>query len=150
MSPSTRKENLIVVFIDMRGFAKLTESMADEDIFQLISDFSERTGHSLHGSNGRVIKFIGDAALITFPDDDPAGTAEILRQLKTDIDSWLQSSGYPNSLAIRVHIGPVISGMIGTEEDKRLDIIGNTVNQTAMLKGGEFVMSDELQAAIAS
>jgi class 3 adenylate cyclase len=147
MSTLAQEQNLIVAFIDICGFAKFTESMSDEDTFQLISEFTERTGESLQSANGRVIKFIGDAALITFPDEDPATTVKALRKLKTDIDDWLESTGHSDGLAVRAHIGPVISGMIGTKDDKQFDIIGKTVNQTAMLKGGEFVLSEDLQAA---
>ena len=44
---------------------------------------------------------------------------------------------------IRIHFGPMCSGLLGTRDDKRLDIIGSTVNTMFMLKSTGFAMTPE-------
>ena len=97
-----------------------------------------------------AIKIIGDAALITFEESQAVEGVTALRSLKESVDRWLKSCDLESELLVRAHIGPVAVGEIGPGNDKRLDIIGRVVNETAMLKRGPFVMTSQLEKIIAS
>ena len=137
---------MLVAFADIAGFAKLCRSLSDQEIFALLSEFYEQVGRVIDASGGTVVKFMGDAALIVFPETAARQGAAALRELKAAADHWLRRRGGSDCvLHIQAHIGPVVCGPIGTAHDKRFDVLGNTVNQTAMLRSDGLVFSPELE-----
>ena len=141
---------LLVAFADLANYAKLADSSSNGEMFAIIAEFSEKAGNVVEDAGGKVIKIIGDAALITFADSEAIEGVAALRSLKAEIDRWPKSRGLESELLIRAHIGPVAAGEIGPRDDKRLDVIGRVVNETAMLKRGPFVMTSQLEKIIAS
>ena len=57
-----------------------------------------------------------------------------LVELKDSGDKWLQNRGINCRHIIKAYYGPVIYGKIGTKNNKRVDIFGETVNAAALLK----------------
>jgi adenylate cyclase len=144
------ERTLLVAFADLARYAKISESSSNSEMFTVITEFSELVGSVVENAGGKVIKFIGDAALITFEESQALDGVAALRSLKTTVDCWLESRGLESELLIRAHIGRVAVGKIGPGNDKRLDIIGRVVNETAMLNRGPFVMSPQLKKFLAS
>jgi len=140
--------NMLVAFTDVAGFAREFDDRTDHEIFGLLAELYQIIEDGVEKSGGKVVKFIGDAALIVYPDNKCGAAVEALRGLKVTTDMWLKDRGFGNDLRIRAHVGRVICGPLGTDREKRFDVIGKTVNEAARLPGDGFTLSPELQALI--
>jgi YHS domain-containing protein len=61
-----------VVFVDLASFTSLTESMGDVTATELLSRFSQLVRRAVNHCEGRVVKQIGDAFMLVFPDPTSA------------------------------------------------------------------------------
>jgi hypothetical protein len=59
-------------------------------------------------------------------------------------DRFLSEWGIPCHHHIRAHFGPICVGLIGIRADKRVDILGSTVNVMFMLKTAGFALTPEV------
>jgi len=125
--------SLLVAFVDLTRYAAQSRRIPDQELADIVDEYYERVAARVEESGGRVVKFIGDAALIVFPDDaaDRAGLA--LLDLKESVDAWLDGLGWESRLMVKLHAGELIAGPFGGQGDKRFDVIGETVNQAARL-----------------
>ncbi len=150
MASEYEERTLLVAFADLANYATLSASFSNGDMFATIAEFAEIVGDVVGDAGGRVIKIMGDAALITFEGSEVVEGVAALRSLKADIDRWLESRGFETELLIRAHVGRVAVGNVGPRNDKRLDVIGRVVNETAKLKRGPFVTTSALDELLAS
>ena len=134
---------VLVACSDLMGYAKLTGKLSEEEIFHFLSDYYEFVGDTIAPSGGRVIKFMGDAALMTFPDLRADSGVRSLLALQGQGDKFLSNRGISCRHHIRAHFGSIQQGELGTRTDKRLDIIGSTVNTMFLLKASEFAITPE-------
>ncbi len=147
-SPSER--TLLVVFTDVTGFAKEFQNRTNREMFDLMSQFYELIGNEVVASGGKVVKFIGDGALLVYPEENAKRGVEALQQLRATANNWLKTHGLTGELRVRAHLGPVICGLLGTASEKRFDVLGDTVNITALLHSNGFTLSPELQRHLQS
>ena len=137
------QKNLLVVFCDLTNYAKISKKVDEIEVFKYLSKIYETIGEIIESSGGQVIKFIGDAALITFEENEIDKGIVALKNLKTEIDLYNQKIKYESQLIIKAHFGQVICGMAGTKSKKNYDIFGNTVNIAAMLPSNGYTISAE-------
>ena len=137
------QKNLLVVFCDLTNYAKISQKTDEIEVYNYLSRVYELIGEIIEASNGQVIKFIGDAALITFGENDVDKGIIALKKLKTEIDTYNQKIKYESQLIIKAHFGQVICGMVGTKNDKKYDIFGNVVNIAATLPSNGYAISVE-------
>ena len=142
--------NIVVSFTDISLFAKICESMSARQIFDMMSEFQALVGEEIDESGGKIVKFIGDATLIVFPEDMAKQAVETLKSLKNRIDGWLANKSLDCRMRIKAHVGPVVCGKLGIKAEKRFDVYGNTVNDTVRLKGEDFILSKALKNKINS
>jgi len=147
-SPTER--TLLVAFTDVTGFAKEFQNRANREMFDLMSQFYELIGNEVEASGGKVVKFIGDAALLVYPEENAKRAVEALQQLKATADDWLKAHGLSGEFRVRAHLGSVVCGPLGTADKKQFDVLGDTVNVTALLHSNGFILSPELQRHIRS
>jgi class 3 adenylate cyclase len=128
-----RRLELLVAFADLSAFARFVQGREEEEVFQVMAEYYELVGDIVEGAGGRVVKFIGDASLMVFPAERVDDGVLALRALQEQGDRFFAAHGGPCRHVIKAHFGPVIGGMVGAREDKRFDVLGNTVNTAAML-----------------
>ena len=137
------QKNLLVAFCDLTNYAKISRKVDEIEIFKYLSKIFEIIGEIIEPSGGQVIKFIGDAALMTFEENDIDKGIVALKKLKTEIDSYNQQIKYDSQLVIKAHYGQIICGMVGTKNRKNYDIFWNVVNIAAMLPSNGYTISVE-------
>ena len=72
----------LVVISDLTGYAKFAARQTEEEIFHLLAAYYELVGDIVETAHGRVIKFMGDAALVFFDENAAdAGVRAMLRFL---------------------------------------------------------------------
>jgi len=137
------KENLLISFIDLTNFTSITSKMDDIETFNYISKFYEIVGDEIENNGGKVLKFIGDSALIIFPANLVDQGVTSLYNLKQKVDKYNKELNLNSQLIVKCHFGISAIGMLGTKNEKRPEIIGKEVNFTATLKSNGFAMSNE-------
>lgn len=134
---------VLVACSDLTGFVKLTSKLAEEELFQVLSDYYEFVGDTIAPAGGTVIKFMGDAALMMFPAEQSDAGVRALLALQEKGDQFFSRRGMSCRHHLRAHFGSVQRGEIGTRTDKRIDIIGSTVNTLFLIKAAEFAITPE-------
>ena len=61
------RARLAVAFVDMSGFTSTSEQLSDADFERLVTSFMDHVSDTVQHRGGRVVKFIGDAAMIAAP-----------------------------------------------------------------------------------
>jgi class 3 adenylate cyclase len=140
-APERRALPMLIAFTDLTRFTKRALRTPDHELAESIDDFYQRVSEVVSSGGGRVVKFIGDAALIVFPADRVDDGVVALLELKRDIDAWLDDVDWDSRMIVKVHFGTVVAGHYGTEGDRRFDIIGKDVNATARLDSRGFAIS---------
>lgn len=127
-----------VLFVDLVGFSRLTEQHGDEAAVAFNSRLREVADRAARRHDGKLVKLLGDGAMLHFADADDAVAAG--RWLLTP-HGWDKLLPDPH---IGLHAGPVI------ERDG--DLFGTTVNIAARLSGAagprELIASTEAVEAL--
>jgi class 3 adenylate cyclase len=97
-------------------------------------------------AGGRVVKYMGDAALVVFPEDCARAAVAALQTLKTQTAGLWADFGIECTVRTKAHLGPVACGPLGPEG--RFDVIGGAVNELFVMPWGGSEVSADLQAAI--
>ena len=107
-----------IAFIDLTGFTRLTEEHGDEVAAETAMRLGELTTDTVRPYRGRVVKLLGDGALVRF-DDASAAAAGTL-----DVLAALPRAGLPTG-----HAG-IASGPLIVRDG---DLFGRTVNLAARI-----------------
>ena len=121
-----------VVFSDIRGFTKLSEKLAPIDVFHLLNEYLARMGRAIDEAGGFVDKYVGDAIMALFDDDDTDGVVRAIvamnRELR-ELNAIRVARGEPPIAAgIGAHGGDVVMGTIGYASKIESTVIGDAVN----------------------
>jgi class 3 adenylate cyclase len=133
------RETLVIMFIDLARFQIASRRVKDADLVGILESFYDWVVDSLKPVGGRIVKFMGDGALVVFAADDADEAVRAVLELKAEVDTKLAERSFVTPLVARVHVGEVMAGSFGPKGDKRYDVIGQAVNRTAAMKLGEVV-----------
>ena len=124
------KRRMTVCLADIDRFNVATRNMSPEGILEFLQGFYERAGDVLLAHNGRLVKYIGDAILVTFD----AGREEIavramwtLRESFADYADHAPEEAAVASLRVGIATGEVMSGQIGHPQMLAYDVLGRPV-----------------------
>lgn len=133
----TKQQVMSVMFCDIRGFTRLSESMTPSENFKFISSYLVQMEPVISKHRGFIDKYIGDAIMALFSgsanDAVNAGIA-MLKQLEV-YNGYRDSSGYQSiKTGIGINTGSLILGTVGTE--KRMDgtVISDAVNLSSRIE----------------
>jgi class 3 adenylate cyclase len=137
------RARLLIAFTDLTLFTRYCLAHPDEEVFNTIREYFLLHGQIVEEAGGVVIKHMGDAALIAFPQEKAEAGILALKKLRDESDLWLREHGMRSRLQVKVHFGEAIVGEVGTPGWKRKDIYGESVNLAATLPGSGFSMSPQ-------
>lgn len=152
------KRHVAVLFVDIRGFTTLSESMNPEDVVGILNEYLTHVTNCIFAHNGMLDKFIGDAAMAIF--NAPVDQDDyIYKAVQTAYDivngaSELQKSieekyGKKIYFGVGVHCGEAVIGNIGCKTRMDYTAIGDTVNTASRIEGkagkGEVLISTEVK-----
>jgi len=156
---AARHQRVAVLFADVRGFTRISESIGAVRTMAFLQGFHERVTHVIFQHGGTLEKYIGDAVMATFgtPMSGPDDASRALRcavTLAAETSRWsaerVADGEVPVEIGIGAHYGDAVVGSIG--DGQRLDylVIGDTVNVTSRLErltremDAQIVVTDEL------
>ena len=123
-SQSVRSEVLTVMFVDIVGYTKTTAQL-NREVFSQLHDVFDRISKSIvRHYEGKIIKKIGDAFLITFRSPTNALLCGI--ELQKAFADYNKKNSTPIRIRVVVHTGEVLI--------RDRDIYGDAVNTAARME----------------
>ena len=156
------EKELVVVFIDLRGFTTIAEKRLPYDTIYILNKYFEVAGDSIQANKGRIDKFIGDGIMAIFDhsnnikknsfDAIKAATelSSKLKHLNIILKDELEK---PLNIGIGIHKGKSVSGLVGYGENYAETAIGDVVNVASRLESSckdlkcQLVASEEVIVA---
>jgi len=130
------------MFADVAGSTRLYEQLGDARALAMITRCLDLAHDSARGYGGRLIKTIGDEAMLVFPTAD--GAAEAAVELQSGTSDLAYDENLPLAFRIGIHLGPAI------ERDG--DVFGDSVNvaarMVALAKSGQIILSASTAEAL--
>jgi class 3 adenylate cyclase len=80
-----------------------------------------------------LFKTLGDAGLAAFPSELADAAVLAFQAVRREGDNWLAQNGYKSRAIVKLHLGPVAIGLVGSPGEEILDLYGKTVNVAATL-----------------
>ena len=154
LTRSDYRTRAVVMFADMRGFTRLSEKLAPQDVVSLLNEyFSLLTGIAFR-HDGTVFSMAGDCLMIGFgvPVEQADALERAVRAGREMLDrfaalavDWRARFGIDTGLGIGINEGEVVAGNVGSPEFMNYTIIGDTVNVASRLcqraRSGEMLFS---------
>ena len=140
---SDSTQDAAVMFIDMIGFPRLSETISPADGMTLLREFHSRVETAVSAHNGTLDKFMGDGAMATFGVPEPRATdcrdaVACACDLARSIAAWrgeLTAAGHPPvRVGIGLHHGPVLVGELGGKRQVQFTVTGDTVNVASRIE----------------
>ena len=149
--------DIAVLFVDIRGFTPLSESLEPEQVVEILNEYLNLTTNSIFKNGGTLDKFIGDATMAVFNAPFDLDDYE-LRALRTAKDivagakalekSCMERFGRKVTFGVGVNCGEAVVGNIGCDFRMDYTAIGDTVNTAARLesnaKPGQVLISETI------
>jgi len=138
-----RKE-LSLLFVDIRGFTHMSESMEPQDVLRVIDVYLEGLSNIVFRWDGTLDKYVGDEIMAFWnAPHDQAGHAllavrcawEMVARMP-ELNATLAAQGLPEiKYGIGINTGPASIGIMGSQRRRTYTAIGDTVNTAARFCG---------------
>ncbi len=138
---ATRRREVTIMFVDMRGFTAFTETAAPEDVLGVLRDYHGEIGRLVSRYEGTVEHFAGDGVMLIFNDPaplpDPAYAAACMAlELRDSVtrlaESW-HKLGYRLHCGIGIAQGYATIGTIGFPGRQDYGVVGQVNSLAARL-----------------
>jgi class 3 adenylate cyclase len=160
---ASRRKNLTVCFVDVRGFSALSERLQPEELVDLMNQYLDEMTQIVFAHGGTLDKYIGDAIKVFFGDpvayEDHAARAvrmalEMQAKLTELRSRWSVDQEEILTMGIGISTGYVTVGNIGSATRLDYTVIGNHVNLAARLAdramAGQILVSERTLLAVRS
>jgi len=127
------EQELLVGFYDLTGFSRYLEATEPAPLLDVMSGYFALTGRIIVEAGGRLIKTMGDAGLVAFPAALANAGVRTLHAVQAQGCDWLAVRGWRSRALVKLHLGPVAIGMVGSPGEEIIDIYGKTVNVASHL-----------------
>jgi adenylate cyclase len=131
------------MFIDLRGFTRLSSVLSPKALLALVGDFQRIAVPIIQRHRGAIITYLGDGIMVAFGAARATHTyaADALRCAEELVDAaarWITEScsrgDCTPEVGIGVDVGPVVCGTVGEEGKLEYAVLGEPVNRAAKLQ----------------
>ncbi|MBF0289042.1 MAG: pentapeptide repeat-containing protein [SAR324 cluster bacterium] len=131
------KQQMSVLFADIRSFTTLSETMTPEENFKFINSYLSQMEPVILAHGGVIDKYIGDAIMVLFDTPDKAVNAGIaMLKALDDYNTDRYQAGYPPiQIGIGINTGDLMLGTIGGKNRMDGTVISDAVNLAARMEG---------------
>ena len=156
----THRREVVVTFLDVRGFTAFTDSSEPEEVMSVLTDYHRAMGQLILAHEGTLEHFAGDGMMIFFNDPIPlANPAEnavsmavAMQQHFAPLRAMWKKRGYDLDLGIGIAQGYATLGAVGFEGRWEYACIGSVTNLAARLcseaNGGQILTNQKTFARI--
>ena len=158
-----RNCDIAVLFVDIRGFTTLSESLSPEVVVGVLNCYLKSVTEAVFKHGGMIDKFIGDAVMAVY--NAPLDLEDYQKKaVLTGIDivdgiaklneSLKEQYNVTIGCGVGIHCGRAVVGNIGSDYRMDYTAIGDTVNISERLesiaKAGEVLISREVKDKVDS
>ena len=134
----------VVLFTDVRGFTSMSETTNPEVVVKILNRYFTRMVDIVLKHGGIVDKYVGDAIMAVWGIPQPSAFDKEnaiyacldMRRALAKLNKEFEAEGLPSlHIGMGLNYGPVIAGIIGSEERMEYTLIGDTVNTASRIEG---------------
>jgi adenylate cyclase len=138
------RRDLTVLFVDIRGFTSMSESMRANDVLALIQEYLDEMSKLVLKWDGLIDKYVGDEimAMWNVPLAQPEHALLAVRCAydlisgAPPLQARLQARGLPKiAWGIGINTGPAVVGNMGSRDRLQYTALGDTINTAARFCG---------------
>lgn len=139
-----RKENMTVMFSDVRGFTTLSEKLDPQVLSAFLNRYLTPMTRLVFKNDGTLDKYIGDAIMAFFgaPISDKlhakkccVTALEMLQKLKEINEEFAKEQLPPLDIGIGINTGDMSVGNMGSDIVRSYTVMGDAVNLASRLEG---------------
>jgi class 3 adenylate cyclase/PAS domain-containing protein len=139
----TRRREITVVFVDLRGFTGFTETAEPEEVMGVLREYHAELGRAILAYDGTIEHFAGDGVMILFNDPVPVENHELqairmallMRDSVSALARGWKKRGFALGFGVGIAGGYATIGTIGFEGRLDYGAIGTVTNLAARLCG---------------
>ena len=148
-----------VVFADLVGFTRLSESLAPDAIADMLNVYFDAITTATSFYRGTIDKYMGDCAMIVFgvPEKDDEHLfhglccAVMIQRLVERLNEYRQANGHTTvEFRIGINSGDMLAGNLGSRDRMQYTVVGDAVNLASRLSnmagGNEIIAASPLLA----
>ena len=131
---------ICVMFLDIRDFTANSRGRPPAEVVEFLNGVFAFMIEAVDRHSGFINKFLGDGFMAIFgaPLEDPDAASHAVaaaREILAEIDRrGLANGSWPLRIGIGLHIGPAVTGNVGSPRRKEFTAIGDTVNLASRLE----------------
>jgi len=156
----THRREVIVVFLDLRGFTAFAETAEPEEVMGVLREYHHEMGQLILEHEGTLERFTGDGMMIFFNDPvevpNPAERAlrmaVAMRERVAGLAAGWRKRGWDLGLGVGIAQGYATIGAIGFEGRWDYGAIGTVTNLAARLcgeaKGDQILISSRVASTV--
>jgi len=139
------RENICILFSDIRSFTSISEKMEPEDIIRFLNKYLGAMTEAIQSHDGTIDKFMGDGIMAFFgaPKNSSAPVLDAfnaakdkLKKLEDLNQEFAETNNMPFlKIGIGLHYGAAVVGNIGSKQRNEYTAIGDVVNTASRLEG---------------
>ena len=139
-----KSETLSILFSDVRGFTKISESLPAEQVVTLLNCHFSEMADAIFNNMGTLDKFIGDAIMAYWgapirlddhADRSVKASLDMIQALRK-VNRQLSDLRLPSiEIGIGINTGDVVLGNIGSDRKLDYTVIGDAVNVASRMEG---------------
>jgi adenylate cyclase len=135
---------LTVLFADIRGFTRISETMDPEDLREYINEYLTRMTEVVHQHGGTLDKYIGDAVMAfwgapiedAMHADHAVSAALAMVGEAAALSQRYEARGWPAlTIGVGVNSGECRVGDMGSKSRRAYTVLGDTVNLASRIEG---------------
>lgn len=134
------ERDVCVMFLDIRDFSVFASRKSAGEVMEFLNNLFGGLITCVNSHKGIVNKFLGDGFMAVF--GAPESDAELCtnavlcaKALLAEVDRMNNSGEIaPTRVGIGLHIGPAVTGIVGSDERREYTVIGDTVNLAARIE----------------
>jgi len=130
----------VLWFSDLRGYTKIADTAAPDQIIPLLNDYAETIIGAIHEQGGDVLKLMGDGVLALFHFDNSSraccqalNAAAAARNIAA-LNRRRAASLLPvTEMYLGLHVGDVFYGNVGSVDRLDFTVVGPAVNEVSRI-----------------
>jgi len=131
------EKEMAIMFCDIRGFTRISESMPPQENFKFISRYLQIVVPVINKFGGTVDKYMGDGIMALFPNspDNALNAAVGMMSALEKYNRTLSAKSLPIvEIGLGLHMGKMMLGTVGTTSRMDVTVISDTVNAAARVE----------------
>ncbi|HKG94004.1 MAG TPA: hypothetical protein VKA84_18995, partial [Gemmatimonadaceae bacterium] len=145
-------EHLVLALTQVAGASAACAERGDAATVETLADYYAVLAGAAADAGGRVIKVIGDGALLVFPRARARDAVDALRDAQGRGTARWQALDPRCRVLVKVGAGPVVHAPMGPPGEERDDVYGDALNRLFKAavgeRAGDFVLTPEAEALL--